>query len=167
MVHQFEQEFDLTILRPTPLVEPPSGPEIPLMWCQEWYSLWQSRKRYDHDVQTPISFSTIPWLSLDAINSLQAAYMSADKKAVYQSCRPTDNLSFQLFAKGMVARLGDHTCPSVALLDCHVHFLDSALDQMFLDAENNFQHRKLSLAGLVNLTLWLGWLRSSERFGLN
>ncbi|CAJ1968848.1 unnamed protein product [Cylindrotheca closterium] len=168
-------EFDVTILRPTPLVEPPSGPEIPLMWCQEWYSLWQSRKKYDRDVQTPISFGTIravrsavfQWLSLDAINSSHAAYMSADKKIVYQSCRPTDNLSFQLFAKGMVARLGDHTRPSVALLDRHVRFLDSALDQMFLDAENAFQRRELSLAGLANLTLWLRWLQSSECFGLN
>ncbi|CAJ1938790.1 unnamed protein product [Cylindrotheca closterium] len=93
--------------------------------------------------------------------------MSADKKVIYQSYRPTYKLTFQLYAKGMVARLGDHTCPSVALLDRHVRFLDSALAKTFLDAKNDFQRRKLSLAGLANLTLWLGWLQSSECFGLN
>ena len=39
VIRNFESAFDFRILVATPLFRPPSGPEIPLMWCQESYSL--------------------------------------------------------------------------------------------------------------------------------
>jgi hypothetical protein len=40
---QFESEYDLHVLRPTPLLRSPGGAEIGLMWMMESYSLRQSR----------------------------------------------------------------------------------------------------------------------------
>ncbi|CAJ1960563.1 unnamed protein product, partial [Cylindrotheca closterium] len=146
------------------------------MWCQEWYSLRHSTKKHDRGAQTPISFGTVvralrlaasQWLSLDSLNTPQNAYMSQDNKVLYQDCRPTDGLSFHLFAKGMVARMGDYSWPSVALLDRHIRALDHFLDRQFYEATSDVQRRDIALAGLANLVLWLGWLRSAECFGLN
>ena len=48
------------------------------------------------------------------------AVLTKDNKVLFQKCRPTDSLISTLFAKGMVARLGETVRPSVALLDCHI-----------------------------------------------
>ena len=42
VIQQFEELFGLKILEPTYLEEPPTSIDIPLMWCQELYSLRQS-----------------------------------------------------------------------------------------------------------------------------
>ncbi|CAJ1934806.1 unnamed protein product [Cylindrotheca closterium] len=175
VIHDFEKEFALTVLRPSNLMEPPSGPDISLMWCQEWYSLRHSTRKYDKDVQTPISFNSVralrsaasQWFALESLNTPQNAYMSQDKKVLYQDCRPTDNLTFHLFAKGMVTRMGDYSRPSVALLDRHIRYLMNSLENHFAEATTETQKRDISLAGLATLTLWLGWLRSAECFGIN
>ena len=176
VIKQFETTFSVPVLEPSPLLEPKSGPEIPLMWCQLWYSLRHTTKKYDRDVHLPISFGTVralrsaasQWLALDALNAAPSgSYMTQEKKVVHQECRPTDGLAFQYFAKGMVERMGDQPKPSVALLDRHVRFLDSDLDQKFLRATSDLERRDIALAGLANLTLWLGWLRSGECFSIN
>ncbi len=66
----------------------------------------------------------------------------------------------------MRARVGDETHPSVALLDCHVRELDQELNRSYLASTSNLERRELALAGLANLFLWLGWLRSSECWDL-
>ncbi|CAJ1959797.1 unnamed protein product [Cylindrotheca closterium] len=93
--------------------------------------------------------------------------MSQDNKVLYQDCQPTDSLSFHLFAEGMVARMGDYSRPSVALLDRHIQALGRFLDRQFHEATSNIQRQDIALAGLANLVLWLGWLCSAECFGLN
>jgi hypothetical protein len=39
VIRAFEVDFDIPVLSSTPLTQPPNGREIPLMWCQEAYSL--------------------------------------------------------------------------------------------------------------------------------
>jgi hypothetical protein len=96
----------------------------------------------------------------------QAAFMDQQWRVMTQPCRPTDGLSYMLHASGMRARIGDQTQPSVALLDGHIRAFDAELNQAYLRSSNAHDRRKHTLAGFANLLLWLGWLRSSEVFGL-
>jgi hypothetical protein len=59
VLRNFEANFGFHFLEPTAPVWPPSGPEIPLMWCQEAYSL---RPGWSHcmtgDVTSTLAFLT-------------------------------------------------------------------------------------------------------------
>lgn len=176
IIRHFEASFDLQILRPTTLLRPPGGADIPLMWCQEAYSLRRSTKRREAQGDLTLAFSTIrqlrsaasQFMAWDAmIAHPQAAYLDQQRRLVYQTCRPTDGLSYTLHTQGMSSRLGDEARPSVALLDRQVRFLDQDLDRRFRQATCPMARRDLALAGLANLSLWLGWLRSAETFGIN
>jgi hypothetical protein len=97
----------------------------------------------------------------------EAAFMDQQRRVLAQPCRPTDGLSYYtLHASGMRARIGDQTHPSVALLDSHIRFFDAELNRAYLRSSNAHDRRQHALAGFANLLLWLGWLRSSEVFGL-
>jgi hypothetical protein len=65
----------------------------------------------------------------------------------------------------MSARVGDEAKPSMPLLDRHVRALDQSLEQRYRQATSPRDKRELALAGLSNVTLWLGWLRTSEVYG--
>lgn len=177
-IRRFEETFDLrhAILRPTPLDRPPGGPEIPLMWCQEAYSLRPSTKAYDRDVDIRVSFSAIrqfrsaasQYMAWDALVSRpDQVFLGQDRRLVYQPCRPTDGLSYTLHSKGMRARIGDEARPSIALLDRHVRALDAELRLQYRTAADPGRQRALALAGLANLALWLGWFRSGECLSLS
>jgi hypothetical protein len=97
----------------------------------------------------------------------QAAYLNQQRHLVYQPCRPTDGLTYTLYIQGMSSQLGDEARPSVALLDRQVRFLDHGLDRRFRQTPCPMARRDLALAGLANLSLWLGWLRSAENFGID
>ena len=56
--------------------------------------------------------------------------------------------------------------PSLALLERHVKCLDTELDHQFRFPMNPSQRRDAALAGFANSIFWLGWLRTSETFGL-
>lgn len=94
----------------------------------------------------------------------EGVLLTKDQRLLEQSCRPTDTFSYTLHARGMKARLGDEASPSVPLLDKHVRFLDNELDTLYKNAANPIKRREFALAGLANLVLWLGWLRTSEAF---
>ena len=173
VLHDFEDDFDLKILQPTKLSKPPGSPGVPLMWCQEFYSLRKAYDKRDKGNMIPLAYTTIRHLrsaasqycALDAIVSdPSGAVLTKDQKVLFQRCRPTDSLISSLFAKGMLSRLGDESKPSVALLDCHIRELDRELNAMYYAAESPLEKRDLALAGFANLALWLGWLRSSECF---
>jgi hypothetical protein len=66
----------------------------------------------------------------------------------------------------MMARIGDDSKPSVALLDGQIRAFDAELNTSFLRAGSAIARRDFALAGLANLTFWLGWLRTSECFGI-
>jgi hypothetical protein len=144
------------------------------MWCQEAYSLRPSSKRFDRDVALNLAFTTVrqlraaasQYLAWDMLVSCPEVFLTREQHLLAQPCRPTDTYGYTLFTKGMVSRLGDETRPSTALLDGHVRVLDHDLDQRYRQSSGPVAQRELALAGLANLTLWLGWLRTSECFGL-
>jgi hypothetical protein len=173
-IRKFELLHGVLILRSTPLAHPPSGPDVPLNWFQEAYSLRKSSRRRDADVN--VAFATIrqfrsavsQFLTWDAVIAHpDRAYFDQNKRLLYQSCRPTDNLASSLFSVGLSARIGDEPMPSVALLDRHVRWLDRDLDIRFRASRDPAERRELACAGLANLTFWLGWLRSSEAFSVD
>lgn len=175
VIRRFELRFRVQILRPTALSRPPSGPEIPLMWCQEAYSLRPSTKRYDQDVALTLSFGTIRQLRSAAsqyfswdmmVSHPKPVLLTKERSLVSQHCRPTDGFSSTLHARGMMTRIGEDVRPSIALLDNQVRQLDQSLNRRFANAHDPIEKRELALAGFANLTLWLGWLRTSECFGL-
>jgi hypothetical protein len=95
-----------------------------------------------------------------------SAFMDQQRRVLEQPCRVTDGLGYTLYSAGMRTRVGDETHPSVALLDCHVCALNKELNRSFLASTSHLERRQIALAGLANLFLWLGWLRSSECFDL-
>jgi hypothetical protein len=175
IIRRFESKFQLQILRPSPLLRPPTGPEIPLMWCQEAYSLRPSTKRFDKDVALTLTFGTIRQLRSAAsqyfawdmmIAHPTSVVLTKDRRLVGQPCRPTDGFGSTLHSRGMMARIGDDSKPSVALLDGQIRAFDAELNTSFLRAGSAIARRDFALAGLANLTFWLGWLRTSECFGI-
>jgi hypothetical protein len=176
VIRNFEASFGFRFLQPTKLVRPPSGPEIPLMWCQEAYSIRPgSSRRTSGDKTLTLAFTTIrglrsaasQYLAWDMMVSNPATVLDHQQRVLVQPCRPTDSIGYSFHAKGMASRIGDEAQPSLPLLDCHVRYLDADLDRRYQLATTATIRRTMALAGFANLTLWLGWLRSSETFGLH
>jgi integrase len=121
-----------------------------------------------------LAFSTVrqlrsavsQFLTWDMMVATPGAFMDQQRRVLQLPCRATDGLGYTLYSAGMRARVGDETHPSVALLDCHVRELDQELNRSYLASTSNLERRELALAGLANLFLWLGWLRSSECWDL-
>jgi hypothetical protein len=175
VLRNFETNYGLCFLKPTALLRPPSGPEIPLMWCQEAYSLRPgSSRRISGDAALTPAFTTIrglrsaasQYFAWDMMISNPATVLDAHQRVLLQPCRPTDSIGCSFHAGGMSSRIGNEAQPSLPLLDCHVRSLDADLDRRYLLATTPLARRNLALAGFAHLTLWLGWLRSSEVFGL-
>jgi hypothetical protein len=175
-ITQFETEYDLArrILRPTPIIRPPSNADIGLMWMMESYSLRTTKLRGTDELQLlsnatvrQLRSATSQYLAWDMmISQPDGAYFDQQKRLICQPCRPTDGLGCSLFASGIAARIGETVTPSVALLDRHVRGLDSDLEEQYLSARTPNGRRTAALAGLATMLLWLGWLRSSETFDL-
>lgn len=173
LVQRFEDQHQLHIL-PTPsLACPSTDPSIPLMWCQEAYSLQPGVRRRGSD--HTVSFSAVRSLRSAvsqayaweaAVNPSGTAFLDQSKRLLHAPCRPTDQLTHQLHATGMAARLGVIPQPSKPLLDRHVRTLDHSLNELYLRAPTREAAREAVLAGSLNLLLWLGWLRASEALGL-
>jgi hypothetical protein len=175
-LRKFERHFGVSLLRPTPIVAPPKGPEIILMWAQEQYSLRKSPRRGDGGDELTLAFTTVRQLrsavSQYAQWDLMVAhpgrlYMDPSRRLMIQAGRFTDDASSTMFATGMSSRLGNEARPSVALLDRHVRWLNHDLDLRFRQAISPAIKQELARAALANLLLWLGWLRSSETFSLS
>jgi hypothetical protein len=63
VIRNFEATLGFTILHPTPLLCPPAGPNIPVQWCQESYSLGQGSVGWrDGLSDLTLAFSTVPSL---------------------------------------------------------------------------------------------------------
>jgi hypothetical protein len=175
VIRNFESAFGFSILQSTPLLSPPAGPDIPIQWCQESYSLRRgSERRQNGTSELTLAFSTVRSLRSAVSQFLawdmmvahpSATYMDERKRIIQLPVRPTDSLSSTLHAAGMGARIGDEAKPSMALLDRHVRFLDSSLNAQYLAATLPSVKRELALAGLANCQFWCGWLRTSETFG--
>ena len=88
------------------------------------------------------------------------------RRSPVQLCRFTDGGGSTLFARGFSTRILTATRLSVALLDHHVRQLDSQLTAHYRSSITNSARLHWAKAGLANLCLWLGWLRSMETFNL-
>ena len=172
---KFEDSYRVCIMRRAPLARPPFSPDIPLMWCQEGFSLKQASDRRARDAAIGASYGTIrqlrsavsqfyTWEML--VSDPAAAYVDGQRRLLQAPCRITDSVGFTMHSKGLAARVGTHTRPSVPLLDRHVRLLDISLNQRFMAARTDPERRRCALAGLANLILWLGWLRATETFSL-
>jgi hypothetical protein len=147
----------------------------PLMWLHEAYSLRLSHRRDPEGQHLTLAMDTIRQLRSAASQFLSwelmvsrpsGVYMDQQQRILEAPCRSTDSLAFTLFMKGMSARVGNETRPSVPLLDRHVRYMDQVFDSRYRTATSPAARRLWSLVGLANLVFWLGWLRSSETFGL-
>ena len=69
------------------------------------------------------------------------------------------------FSRGMSVRVGTSSKPAVPILERHVLALDRLLEQRWGASEEEGK-ADIVRAALANTLLWLGWLRSSELFGL-
>ena len=169
---QFDQLHDTNILSVSPLLAPPAGPEIPLQWFQECYSLRPASVRR-------LEYGTVSFETVKAIRSSLAYYQAWDmmvsnpgtayfheRRIVIGNPRPTDCLGCTMHATGLAARIGSERKASFALLDRHVRGLDTYIRNLCMLETNPTRLHQHHLAGLANLLLWLGWFRSSECFSL-
>jgi hypothetical protein len=172
-IRKFERVFSLRVLATPSMVRPPTHEAIPLMWLQEQYSLRKSSRQIDPSKVETISHGTVRQFRSAAAQHLAwrqvvtdpaGAYYDRQKRLIGGPIRHTDAASNTMFATGMSARLGTKTQPSVALLDRHIRSLDQDLRLKYLASTNTAQKRLYARAGLANLNLWLGWLRSGELF---
>lgn len=172
LVRRFEQEFGVSILPSAQLRHPSTDPIIPLMWCQEAYSLQPGSSRSS---KPGVSFGSIRQIRSAvsqhmtweyAVNPQSSVLEDQGRRVLHLPCRPTDQLSSQLHAVGMAARIGTLPRPATTLLHRHVHSFDTHYDHLFRHATSWNERRELTLAALANLTLWLGWLRSREALDL-
>jgi hypothetical protein len=178
VLRNFGLKYGLQILRPTRLDRPPSGPEIPIMWCQAAYSLRPGHsRRHDCQDDLTLAFSTVralrsatsqyfAWDMMVAYPS--GAYLDDQQRILKQDCCPTNSLGPTFYTCGMGARIGDKARPSIALLDCHVRAINQDRNHRYLRTRFPAagQRGKLTLGGLANRVLWLGWLGSSGTFHL-
>lgn len=175
-VQSFQNRWDIPILRIPQLQAPPNDPIIPLMWCHEVYGLREGRGfQPGTRNRARVAFATVRQLRSAVaqweawtwmVTSPMGGHFDQSKRLLQGPCRPTDSATFALFAKGLASRTGTESKPSKALLLRQVASLDQFLHHRFSQETDPEQLRELSLAGLFNLVLWLGWLRSSEGLGL-
>ena len=175
-ITRFEEAFDLKVLKSSHLHCPPKGPEIPLLWSQEWYSSQGGGRQVgEGGEKTSLAFGTIRqlrsaashFLLLDALNAHPGEnVLDRGGKLIHQPCRPTDEMAYTLCTKGMASRIGTHSKPSHALLYRHVTHLDKELNKKYLQANSPELKREIATAAFANLMLFLGWLRSGETFTL-
>jgi hypothetical protein len=92
------------------------------------------------------------------------SHFDQQHRLIFQASRPTDGIGATLFAGGMCSRIGEDSKPSMPLVDAHVRFLMTDLDNRYRQARGRASRREIALAGLAMLCLWLGWLRSKECF---
>lgn len=171
VIRGFQLDHQFSFLGLPPLPTPPISVDIPLMWIHESYSLRTSSKHND----TTVAFATIRHLRSAASQLLGWEMLVRDPSSTFQDtqqnviqlpCRPTDSYSFTLFTKGMSGRLGTASSPATPLLFRHVLYMDRTFNANYKSASSLQSKRQWAMAGVANLILWLGWLRSTETFSL-
>lgn len=172
-IRRFEDEFKVTVLSPRKPRRPPSSPVIPLMWCMEVESIRTVRHVSRGKTPGPIALSSVRQIRSAvsqfyqceaAITAPSTSLLTREGRLLHLPCRPTDNLSFTMFATGLVKRLGITITPSKTLLERHVHALDQELEALFNAPHSLSIRRDIALGGFANVTFWLAWLRSAETF---
>ena len=174
-LHLFERAHPgLQILTPSDFGHPSRGAEIGLMWAILHASVQPLKFRGRSSKHTPV-FGTIrairsaasQYLGWDLITSKPGGTLYfQDRRLLAGTVRPTDGASFELFSRGLQARLGDAVVPSTALLGRHIRGLDTLFDGRYRAAPNATARAEYALAGFANILLWFTWLRGGELFRL-
>ena len=79
---------------------------------------------------------------------------------------PTDNILATHTASGMASRLGTESRPSLALNQRHIHWNQNARIRSLQTKLSITERYEQVAAQVAELIFWLGWLRSSETFGI-
>jgi hypothetical protein len=182
-VKEFGLKYRCPILQTPTLVEPPTSAAIALMWSQQHYSL-QVRQRERFEITADDDNGRVSFESIRGIRSAAALHESwillvenpgrvvhdgSDRPIAVENCRVTDDISYRFMSTGMSRRLGIKPKQAKPLLDRHIRWIDCHFDVLYWKAINRgdfFSAQEIATAATCNLTLWLGWLRSSENFGL-
>ena len=177
VIQEFERDYQVAVLSPTPLAAPPHGPAIRLMWAQERYCMFPSRWKRSSNL--PVA--TVRWGTIRALRSAAGQFWAWDliqtnpdrlmrdsdnRPILVDRCSPTDELVYTLFSDGMKRRLGEHTDPATALLDQHVRWIDEHFHILFTQSTTALDRILYCQAAIANLAGWLGWLRAMETFSL-
>ena len=177
-LREFEEDFNFTMLRCTPILRPPSTESISLMWAQQHYSLCTSKwgRRKGLDEVTRVSYSATWGLccaapffhKLDLITAYpDQVYIDRDRRVLVNTqVSPTNDLSYTMMNTGMKHRTGDDSRPSKGLLDQHVQSLDTALCVCFHSTITLALQLEIVRAGLANTLFWLTWAHANEVFSL-
>ena len=175
MLHAFEQSHPgLQIMVPSDFKTPARGSEIGLMWAMLHASVQPLKFRGRSAKTTPV-FGTVRSIRSAASQFLGWGLIAAhpggglyfqDRRLLEGNVRPTDGAAFELFTRGLQARLGDSAVPSTALLGRHIRGLDELFDTRYHAAPDGYTRHNYALAGLANILLWLSWLRGGELFRL-
>jgi hypothetical protein len=137
---QFEMEHDLCqrIVWPTPLLQPPAGANVGLIWTMESYSLHTAPLCGTDEMQLlsnatvrQMRSATSQCLAWDLmVSEPNCACFDPQRRLVCQLCHPTDGLGCSLlFASGIASRIGENVKLSVTLLDRHIRSLVSDLEE--------------------------------------
>lgn len=174
-IRRFERRYEVRCLEPTALLRPPRSASIPLMWCQQQYTLEQPHGRHSQ------SGDRISYQSSRALRSAASFYYTWDlqiahpDRAMRDDQRrghltpgviPSDGLGYTLMAGGMSRRLGDQSRPPVAITHRYVNWINDRLESLWSVTRNLESRRELAAAAVTNLLAWLGWLRAMELFSL-
>ena len=167
---RFDFYFGVNLLSSPTLDRPPSGPELAVMWAELFYSL-----RDGQEQGSTVTFGTVRSLR-SALSQYLAtqlvvahpghASLDRHQRMTLQLPRPTDTAACTYFTKGLRSRMGDNPNPSQALQHRQIAALDEHFRHQFRLASSIERKCYWARAGIANLCLWLGWLRSAETFAL-
>ena len=175
-VRTFESQHPgLSVLDTAPLLSPPVGPDVTAAWVELDQSVRKLAARGRLEERTPV-FGTIRQIR-SAISQFHTwdmlvrnpggTYLDTSRRLLVGDCRPTDSAAYTLFSRGLSARIGDQPIPATALLGRHALGIDRWLESGYQRARGPVAAAQWARAGLAHTSLWLGWLRSGETFGLH
>ena len=169
-VQQFERDYGVRILRPTPLTAPSHSACIPLMWAQLHHTLLPGKKegtkvQFSSSRQTRSAVSAFYQWDL-AISRPEQAMSTGDHSLTTPHVLPTDELCYTHFSAGLKKRMGDNAKKSTPLRFQHVCFLHDQFEASYHAANTTALQHEAAAAGTAHLIFWLGWLRSNEGFAL-
>ena len=109
-------------------------------------------------------------LNFEAVRAIHSGFsnrLGQQRRLLFQDCRSTDQAPHTFFTAGLGARIGTESKPAVALLMRHIKAIDEYCFGRWERAVSAESRRKWANLGLLNVLLWLGWLRSNETFSLH
>ena len=168
-IRGFEQQYEVVILPREGPSAPPVSLDIPLAWCQESLLLPASPDAAGsiaYNTARQLRSATSQYLTLHSLLCHPSSYFDPQRRLLLQPARATDAAAMTLLHHGLAARIGTASHPSVALLFRHIQSLINSLSAQLAAVPPVPDPLPILRALVATHFLWLGWLRSSELFGL-